>query len=250
MTERAARDRRFHDLTASHYHGTVVEPRAMANDALFGSFSGLLPARPDGIRLLDLCAGTGHMALRLANRCRSMTLVDHSHSMLSEAQARLAPANADVRIEVADVVEWAANAAASGMVFDLVTTVGLLHHLDQNDLSALAGSVRALIADGGRWLLAEPVRTTAPEPRMLSAWNRRYREAFQLPWAGVEEPDEGPLDPADVERMIASAGLTCVHQRRGWEVFPRGGSMDRLMVPLLDRLHRRSGPVHCGLYTA
>lgn len=251
MDDRKQRDRQFHQRTAHLYHSTVVDPRDAGNRALFGpALKALRALSRAPLRMLELGAGTGHMALRLRQLCGDITLVDHSPAMLDEARRRLHPAMPErtVKFCEADVGEWSSNAVAAGQRFDLVVTVGVLHHLDASEIRALAGNVRALTADDGLWLLAEPVRTDAAEPALLARWNARYRRGFQLPWVGEEEPDEGPLDPQMLQDVLRNAGFVPVVERRGWEIFPRWGALHSLAAPVLDHLDRRSGPVHCGLY--
>ena len=251
MDDRKHRDRQFHQRTAHLYHSTVVDPRDAGNRALFGpALESLRASGRAPLRMLELGAGTGHMALRLRHLCGDITLVDHSPAMLEEARRRLPAAMPGKTISYfeADIGEWSSNAVAAGQRFDLVVTVGVLHHLATSEIIALAENVRTLTGTNGFWLLAEPVRTEASEPALLARWNAQYRRGFELPWAGEQEPDEGPLDPQMVQDVLRDAGFVPVVERRGWEIFPRWGALHRLAAPLLDHLDRRSGPVHCGLY--
>ena len=251
MRDRSARDRQFHELTAHHYHGTVVEPRGLGNDALFASAERFLPRRGPALQTLDLGAGTGHMALRLRARSASITLVDHSPSMLAIAREHLLqqPGSSSAsEFHESDVLAWTRSAVQAGRRFDVVTSVGLLHHLDAEAIPALARDVSQLLTRRGVWIVAEPVVTAAAEPDLLRRWNALYRSRFVLPWSGIEEPDEGPLDPGTLAQAMATAGLKPRFERRGWEIFPRLGALDRLVIPLLDRLDRTHGPVHLGVY--
>jgi SAM-dependent methyltransferase len=250
MNQRSQRDQAFHDTIASTYDATVVQPRALANDCLFAPAYKHLPAH--AFRFLDLGCGTGHMAVRLGGYAAELTLVDHSAEMLSEAARRVAAAHKHLPTKT---VRGDLNAVAASLVdarakFDVITTVGVLHHLTFDEVRSLAPLVKKLLAAGGRWIVAEPVLTDAKEPALLRWWNAPYRAAFVLPWDGSIEPDEAPLRWNAMAPVFRDAGLIELASRRRWEIFPRGFALDRLMIRVLDAVagSRGDGPVHMGVY--
>lgn len=250
MNQRSQRDREFHDAIAHTYDPTVVEPRALANNRLFAKAYKHLPRH--SLRMLDLGCGTGHMAVRFGGLASELTLVDHSAAMLTEAKRRVGQAHRHLPVSArqGDVNAVAMTLLEARAKFDLITTVGVLHHLSTDEIQRLVAKVKRLLAAGGRWIIAEPIETTSQEPRLLRWWNAAYRSTFVLPWAGITEPDEAPLPWAAIAAVLRGGGFAPLAERRGWEIFPRWGAADAAAVPILDLLagSRGDGPVHMGVY--
>lgn len=252
---RSDRDRSFHDQTAPWYDEAVVEPRAIANDYLFREAVSRLPAFAN-LRMLDLGCGTGHMTNRLLPYMGSVDMVDHSYGMLRAARSMLGEYKrtnsgatvADVQIHHVDLLDYLQFAAASGRTYDVITTIGVMHHLTARERTAAAATIRGILALGGIWLIAEPTVTPHSEPPLLTWWNRPYRQAFNLPWGhvAVKDPDEGPLTGDDVADLKQNYAV--LHERQGWEIFPRfGGSfVDKAAIGILDHVRRKQGFIWCA----
>jgi 2-polyprenyl-3-methyl-5-hydroxy-6-metoxy-1,4-benzoquinol methylase len=92
--------------------------------------------------MIDLGCGDGAIAERLAPAARSLTLVDTSRDMLTEAERKL---GASARYECRDLHQ------PDGRTFDTALCIGVLAHVDSTDrvLRAIAEAVRP----GGHLLL-------------------------------------------------------------------------------------------------
>lgn len=207
----AIADRAYHDTIAREYDRVVVRPREQANRRLFGR----LLAGVSGDRALDLGCGTGHLALRIAPRFRSVVGVDHSEAMLATARANAAGAGlANIEFRQADIAEAMATLPSSG--FDLIGAVGFLHHLAPQALQPLLAACRRCLAPGGRIAIAEPLECEEPAP--IRDWNQRVFATLPAYSDPAPDPDEAPLDEAALRAAIAGAGLRIAREVRAWDV--------------------------------
>ncbi|MCB1605668.1 MAG: class I SAM-dependent methyltransferase [Xanthomonadales bacterium] len=206
-------DQRYHDGIAGQYDHVVVRPRGFPIELLFERFDTLFCGRQ---RMLDLGCGTGHMLLRFARQFRAAMGVDHSQGMLARAAENLSAVGIDNAILVqADLLQFVQQQSRSQ--FDLITCVGVLHHLQVPDIAALLSALRSRLSPGGRILLAEPI-TGATEPPAISAWNRQALGGTR-DFVGEfpQDPDEAPLEESAWRQAIAGAGLVSVAENRMWE---------------------------------
>ena len=136
-----------------------------------------------GMAILDVGCGYGDMAEHVPG-CRYVG-VDANAAYISLAERLHGGSGQFVAASVTDL-------AGSGLgPFDLAVAVGLLHHLSDDDASALLKALPDLLTQRGRFVAAEPVfhpdqRTTA---RVLAALDRgrhvreqRGYEALVAPW--------------------------------------------------------------------
>ncbi len=206
-------DQRYHDEIAGQYDHVVVKPRGFPIDLLFERFETLFCSRE---RMLDLGCGTGHMLLRYAAGFRAALGVDHSKGMLEQAERNLAAVGVSNAILVhADLLGFVQQQSCSR--FDLITCVGVLHHLQPADVGVLLAALRGRLSAGGKILLAEPI-TGADEPAAISEWNRRAlggSRDFQGEFP--QDPDEAPLDESAWRAAVDEAGLRVVAENRMWE---------------------------------
>ncbi len=206
-------DQHYHDEIARQYDHVVVRPRGFPIELLFERFDTLFVGRE---RMLDLGCGTGHMLLRYARHFRAAMGVDHSRGMLAQASENLAAVGVNSAILVhSDLISFVQQQTCSQ--FDLITCVGVLHHLQGDDCAVLLNTVRERLSPGGRILLAEPI-TGADEPAAINAWNRQALGGSR-DFSGEipQDPDEAPLDEATWRLAIAAAGLRSVAENRMWE---------------------------------
>lgn len=93
-------------------------------------------------RALDIGCGTGAVVQRLQPFCQELTGIDLSRAMLSKARENLAPA--EVQWIHGDFLKtyWENS-------FDLITTVGVLGHIDPKDHKLFAQRIASALKPGG-----------------------------------------------------------------------------------------------------
>lgn len=136
--------------------------------------------------VLDLGTGTGETAGRVlaAHRDATLTGVDASAEMLAAAGTRLDPAR--VRLSRQRLEDPLPDGP-----FDLVVSALAAHHLDGPAKADLFGRVAAVLAPGGRFVLADIVVPV------------RAEDAFtEIDWV-----DDVPSSAADQLTWMAAAGL-------------------------------------------
>lgn len=239
---RNEKDAHYHDVIATEYDKVVVRPRDYPNDVLFAPIA--REVRP-GQAMVDLGCGTGHMLLRFRHRFRDATGVDHSRGMLEMAQANVTAAGIpSVRFLQGDVFEFV---DACSERFDLVTCVGLLHHLEPTSLADVLRRIARLCRPGGLVVIAEPVAVdVANQPAEVAEWNRQSLGARVGYSTHAEEPDEGPIDEKLLRDAIAAAGLSVRTESRMWEMSAhneRPGWLERYRIRSLIRRHGAGGNV-------
>lgn len=239
---REAKDADYHDVIAKEYDRVVVRPREYPNDVLFAPIARVV--RP-GRAMLDLGCGTGHMLLRFRDRFAEATGVDHSRGMIEVARRNVQERGlAEVRFVQGDVFEFVRDCRER---FDLVSCVGVLHHLDPARLGEVLGKLGALCAPGGHVVIAEPIAVdVARQPEELVAWGRQSLGARIGYSMHAEEPDEGPIAEALLRGAIAQGGLEVRAESRMWEMSAateHPGWLERYRIRRLIRRHGASGNV-------
>jgi tRNA (cmo5U34)-methyltransferase len=123
----------------------------------------------EGLRLLDLGAGTGLFASLVLERFPQAQphLLDASAPMLAQAEARLGGV-AGVSFEHADM----ASADLDGP-YDLIVSALAIHHLEHAAKRDLFRRILAALAPGGLFVNAEQVM--APEPELEARDAREWR---------------------------------------------------------------------------
>lgn len=196
-----------------------------------------LPGRD--LRILDLGGGAGRMALWLAPRAASVTVVEASAGLIAAGERAAQAAGAShVRFAQGDVA-----AAEIEGPYDLILMWGVAAYLDDEALRALAGRCREALAPGGLLILKEPVTTEGPrqyDTRRDAAGEIVYRACFR-------HVDEYPRLLAEGFTVLAQ-GPTCAH------LIPRGvqgtegavaateGAVGRLLLDRLGPLAVRLDP--------
>ncbi len=133
-------------------------------------------------RILELGTGTGETARRLleANPEATLVGVDESEAMLAAATGRLPGSR--VRLQVGRLQEPLPDGS-----FDLVASALAVHHLDPEAKRSLFERVRAALAPGGRFVLADlvvPVDPADATTSLTPGFDRPDTVADQLAWLG------------------------------------------------------------------
>ncbi|MEM7054047.1 MAG: class I SAM-dependent methyltransferase, partial [Pseudomonadota bacterium] len=151
------RDRKYHDVIAVEYEKLVNQPRSYMNSLLFEPLFNERFRRVG--KVLDLGCGTGQMVFRLHERFQpeSITAVDHSAGMLKSLENEAKQNGITVNTVHGELIDFINHAVDH---YDLITCVGVLHHLKKEDVVTLLTRARELLAADGRLLVAEPIDNT------------------------------------------------------------------------------------------
>ncbi len=167
-------------------------------------------------RALDLGAGTGALALRLAAAGWSVTLVDGSRRMLERATelAEARGVGARIACRALDLDTESFANALGGEAYDLVVCHDVLEYVASP--AALLGEARAALAAEGRMSLVvrnlagevmkHLLRGAAPEAALGILAARRVREDLY----GL---DVRLFDPGEIRSLLGAAGLEIVEER-------------------------------------
>jgi tRNA (cmo5U34)-methyltransferase len=155
-------------------------------DAFYGTAVAALDllGRPPR-RVLDLGAGTGLLAARIAatHPELELVLVDAAPAMLEQAGQRLGPRAA---LHVADLRD-----PLPAGPFDAIVSALAIHHLDDGDKRALFARVHAALTPGGMFVNAEQVAGPTPVlDARYRAWHAARAAALGASadeWAGAVE---------------------------------------------------------------
>jgi SAM-dependent methyltransferase len=193
--------------------------------------------------MLDCGCGTGHAIERFGlteSHFSEIIGIDHSRGMLETAENKLGR-DQRVRLIQTDVLEWLAESETSD--FQLITAVGFLHHLSDEQVFDALKLMAGRLAPNGQIVIAEPmVDECLVEPRLIRWWNHRSlarRAAYSRP---VQEPDERPLPRELIQDAFESAGLRVCDHASSWEVFNHSTQPGWLERFLIGILYRWGGP--------
>jgi SAM-dependent methyltransferase len=111
-----------------------------------------------GMRVLDVGCGPGDMLSLMPDT--DYVGFDMNPRYIERAQRRFA---GQAEFHCSDVTE----AGVGDRTFDVVTAHALIHHLDDAQADALLALAASVLADGGRFLAADPTEESAPR---LARW--------------------------------------------------------------------------------
>jgi tRNA threonylcarbamoyl adenosine modification protein (Sua5/YciO/YrdC/YwlC family) len=141
----------------------------------------VVAASGDGAaRVLELGTGTGETTARLLERHREATVVgiDESEAMLAVARERLPAERVSLRAEPLQ-------SPLPPGPFDLIVSALCVHHLETAEKRDLFARVRAVLADGGRFVLGDviiPDRPADAVTPLTAGFDRPSTVADHLAW--------------------------------------------------------------------
>ncbi|TBU89211.1 methyltransferase domain-containing protein [Phytopseudomonas dryadis] len=201
-----------------------------------------LPGRP--LRVLDVGAGLGHMALWLAQQGHAVTLAEPAEAMLAGARERFAQAGLPATFIQAP---WQALPGRLEQPFDLVICHAVLEWLAE-PAAILPALHRLTRADG--WLsLAFYNKDALIYRNLLKGHLRKLRKAE---FAGEKHSltPQRPLDPRELAAQLAThwqvetqSGVRVFHDYMPREFQARAELVDLLEMELAHRRH----PAFAGL---
>lgn len=179
-----ARDGAAYDAADGHGIGSAEEQTR---------WRALLSELPEGARVADVGAGTGFVALLLAELGHEVVAVDQSTEMLAEAQRKAQASELEIRFEVADV----------------------------EDLPLEDGSMDAVTARHVLWTLLDPQRAVdewrrvlKPSGVLIADFSLGQRGAHYIEDVEAALPLRGVEDPDVVTGMLDKAGFSQIDLRR------------------------------------
>lgn len=166
----------------------------------------VLPQRP--LRVLDIGAGLGHMALWLAAQGHEVTLLEPSAAMLQAARERFAAQEQAAQFVHGD---WQQHVAGRPEPYDLILCHAVLEWLAGP--AALIAALGSLLKPDGWLSLAFYNRDALVMHNLIKGNLRKLaRERFAGDDGGLTP--QQPLDPREVEQLL---------NRHGWQVGERSG---------------------------
>jgi ubiquinone/menaquinone biosynthesis C-methylase UbiE len=243
MLAHSIKDINYHDDIADDYDRTVVEPRLITNDFIYGKLARFVPA---GFSMLDLGCGTGHFTCRFGDRFQKVTAVDHSRGMLNEAARKVRQRGfLDAEIVQSDAMEFLKT--CKNQSFDLVGSVGFLHHLQSAEIKDVLANISRVLRPNGRAIFQEPVRIPPDSvPARINKWNSTSVVTRMQYCHNAPPPDEQPLEIGDFSKWLSTSGLNILHSMRTWEIFPQSHPAmirDKVAIQLMVRWYRNFGNV-------
>ncbi|MES2820742.1 MAG: methyltransferase domain-containing protein [Pseudomonadota bacterium] len=236
-------DRHF-DLLASRFAEKIYggAKGAIRLAVLQADLAEAVPERP--LRVLDIGAGLGHMALWLAERGHQVTLAEPAAPMLDGARERFAAAGQTATFIQAP---WQDLPGLLDQPYDLVLCHAVLEWLGEPQ--AILPVLHRLTAPDGWLSLAFYNKDALVYRNLLKGHFRKLREQS---FAGEKQSltPQNPLDPRELERQLD--GHWTVEHRSGVRVFhdymPREFQAKAELEELVDmELAHRRHPCFMGL---
>lgn len=170
------------------------------------------------LRVLDLGGGTGGLAVALAERGHTVTVVDPSPDALASLGLRAEQSSAAERVTAVQGDEDdLADIAAPGSI-DLLCCHGTLEYVD--DPAATLVRIAEVLAPGGHLSLLAAQRVAAVLARAIAGQFEQARAALTSVdgrW-GEEDPMPRRFDRAELRQMLGRAGFTTL-DARGVRIF-------------------------------
>jgi len=154
-----------------------------------------------GARVADVGCGVGFSTLLMADAYPESSFVGYDFHEPSIDEARRHAAGHGYGDRVRFEVATAKDIAEDG--FDLVTMYDCLH--DMGDPRGCAGHMRRIVADGGTWMIVEPIAGDAPEQNLNPVGRLYYNASTMIcvPTSLDQEVGEGLGAQAGEARLSA-----------------------------------------------
>ena len=170
-----------------------------------------------GVRVLDLASLEGMYALELARRGADVVAIEGREANVEKARFAARTLDLDVDFQLGDVRDLGRDPHGE---FDLVLALGILYHLDGNDLFSVTeriGAVcrRALIVDTGVGSAGDERLSHAGHDyqgiRLVEhAPESTETERRDAVWSSLDNLTAVALTRASLERLLARQGFTSV----------------------------------------
>lgn len=170
----------------------------------------VLPQR--SLRILDIGAGLGHMALWLARQGHQLTLAEPSAAMLEQARRSFDEAGQSAEFLHAD---WQQLAASQPEPFDLILCHAVLEWLAEP--AELIAALRPLVKADGWLSLAFYNKDALVLHNLIKGNLRKLARQYFAGDDGGLTPQQ-PLDPRHIEQLLQCNGWH-ISQRSGIRVF-------------------------------
>lgn len=121
----------------------------------------------EGTRVLEIGCGTGTLSVMMAERGALVTGIDASPAMLAEAQAKAAAAGVEERMKLMRMDAAMIGENLSPASFDIIVSTLVFSELLPDEQRYVLDSCAALLAPGGRLLIADEVIPSKPVSRLL-----------------------------------------------------------------------------------
>jgi ubiquinone/menaquinone biosynthesis C-methylase UbiE len=234
------KDAAYHDVIGGEYDTVVVAPRSIINDRVFEVASRHVRT---GRGALDLGCGTGHATLRFGHLFAQIVAVDHSRTMLAQADANFRKAGiTNVTTRLGQLREFLPTQPAQSA--DAAFTIGFLHHLSEADIAWLYGELARTVRPGGQILLSEPRQIGHAPPAAISDWNAKSIAPTLAYSRHADEPDEQWVDEPWLIENLYQCGFALEYISHHWEIFPKNANPGRDETHEMLRLHDMFG--HTG----
>lgn len=237
-------DRHFDELATRFAHKIYGGAKgAIRLAVLQADLTECLPQRP--LRVLDIGAGLGHMALWLAEQGHQVTLAEPAAPMLEGARERFAAAGQTATFIQAP---WQDLPALLNEPFDLVICHAVLEWLAEPH--TILPVLRELTAAGGWLSLAFYNRDALVYRNLLKGHFRKLRAEHDLAGEKQSLTPQKPLDPRELAAQLEGvwqveiqSGVRVFHDYMPVDFQARAAIADLVEMELAHRRH----PAFAGL---
>lgn len=131
---------------------------------------------------------------------------------------------------------------------DLITCVGVLHHLDQNGLTEFLGAVFKVLSPNGQLVIAEPIHAESV-PHIVHSRNSRSILVDRLKECmppDTTDPEEEPLNESNLLKAVIDVGFQIRKQTKGFELFHTSdppSRFEKLIIKFIYWRYRNRGDV-------
>jgi SAM-dependent methyltransferase len=172
-----------------------------------------------GVRVLDLACLEGMYALELARRGAEVVAIEGREANIEKARFAAQALGIEVDFQLGDVRDLGSDKHGQ---FDVVLCLGILYHLDANDLFAFVSQVADVCK---RALVADTAIATSPDEN-LTHDGHAYRavrlvehapdatdeERERAVWSSLDNPTAVALTRPSLESLLARHGFTSVYE--------------------------------------